>query len=133
MGETVRDRIRRHEGLRKEPYRDPFGNWTIGYGHKLTPFDADGAFDKDFEQALHAAVRIDGDVGVTLVGPRFDVIVEMCFQIGEDGVRGFHDMLKAISRRDWDKAAYEMTQSEWDIQTPKRAHELAKVMRTGKL
>ena len=119
--------------MRKEPYRDPFGNWTIGYGHKLTPFDYEKAFDQDFERALHAAVRIDGDVGVTLVGPRLDVIVEMCFQIGEDGVREFHKMLDAISKREWGRAAYEMTQSKWDIETPKRAHELAEVMRTGKV
>ena len=70
---------------------------------------------------------------MTLVGARFNVIVEMCFQLGEDGVRGFHEMLKAISRRDWGKAAYEMTQSKWDIETPKRAHELAKIMQTGKV
>ena len=133
MKETARDRLKRFEGLRTEPYRDPFGHWTIGYGHRLTPFDAEQAFNEDYERAVQAAVRIDGDCAETLVAARFDVIVAMCFQLGEVGVRGFHVMLAAIKDRRWGDAADAMKDSQWDIQTPKRAHELARVMRTGKV
>ena len=55
----------------------------------------------------------------------------MCFQLGENGVRGFTKMLAAVRAADYETAADGMLESAWARQTPERAQELATIMRTG--
>ena len=62
---------------------------------------------------------------------RHDVLVEMVFQLGADGVREFDRFLAAIRSSDWGRAANEMLDSLWARETPVRAKELADLMRAG--
>ena len=56
------------------------------------------------------------------------VVAAMCFQLGRDGTRKFHKMIKAINDRDYVLAAKEMLDSKWAKETPRRAHAMASLM-----
>jgi hypothetical protein len=63
---------------------------------------------------------------------RQNVLIEMSFQMGVDGLLGFHDMLDAITAQDWAAAAREGLDSKWArIDSPDRARELMEMLRTG--
>ena len=133
MSETLRDRIKRHEGLRLEPYQDSLGNWTIGYGCRLplTDTEIEAIFELRYDAADDALDRILND-GVGLLGlARDGVVLEMCYQLGERGVRRFERMMAALCEHNYAKAADEMLDSAWARETPERAQELAAIMRTG--
>jgi lysozyme len=63
---------------------------------------------------------------------RQNVLIEMSFQMGVDGVLGFHDMIDAITAQDWATAAIEGLDSKWAREdAPQRASELMAMLRTG--
>jgi lysozyme len=62
---------------------------------------------------------------------RQGVIVEMIFQLGMSGVRGFRRMWDALRNNDYNEAGAEMIDSAWAQQTPTRAQTLAEIMKTG--
>jgi lysozyme len=142
------DRLRQHEGFRAQVYDDAtgkaiqpgshvIGNPTIGVGTLIcapggiTSAEADLLLRNRVHIATVAAKRLAPGL-IDDEPERFDVVVEMCFQLGMNGVAKFTNTLKAIHERRWDDAAREMLDSRWAKQTPSRAHELAEVMRTGK-
>lgn len=53
-----------------------------------------------------------------------NVLVEMEFQLGAAGLRGFKKMWAALKRNDYEKAKAEGLDSKWAKQTPERANEL---------
>lgn len=62
------------------------------------------------------------------------VIANMAYQMGIAGVQGFHHMVDAIERKDYDAAADAMADSAWaKTQSPQRAERLIIMMRTGQL
>lgn len=141
------DRIFGHEGLRLQVYDDATGfpiqrgsvvrgNPTIGFGTLLC---APGGITQG-EAYLLARNRINNAVtGVRQLLPtmraandaRFDVLVEMAYQMGVSGLAKFTRMLAAVRDKRWSDAADEMLDSAWATQTPARANALAKVMRSG--
>jgi lysozyme len=142
------DRIRQHEGIRLTVYDDAtskpiqagshvIGNPTIGIGTLICA--PGGITNAEAEMLLANRVHI-ATVAAKRLAPsliddepeRFDVLVEMCFQIGMNGVAKFTSTLNAINQRRWKDAADGMLASLWAKQTPGRANELAQVMRTGK-
>jgi lysozyme len=63
---------------------------------------------------------------------RQDVLVQMAYQMGTDGVLGFHDTLAAMQAGDFKAAADHMRNSAWaKRQTPARALREAHQMETG--
>lgn len=63
---------------------------------------------------------------------RQNVLLEMAFQMGVNGVMDFHDMRDCLARGDYDGAANAMLDSDWaENQSPARAARLAQQMRTG--
>ena len=155
--QTAMKRCQVHEGLRLRCYRCSAGHPTIGYGHKLTPADgdlqlitnerADSLFDQDWGLAIGSVERMCRWRGIKLdYGPRFWVIVEMVFQMGQGaaqrrtGVAGFRAFWRCLKADDFDGAADEMRwsngrtkarPSKWHLDTPTRCEILARVMRTG--
>ena len=128
--ETLRQRIQRHEDLSLTPYLDTKGRLTVGYGHRLdqpiTTLRAESYLTDDLEDA-EAGVRSLKLPSLDTV--RHDVLVEMVFQLGADGVLGFDRFITAVKSSDWDGAANEMLDSLWARETPARAKELADLMR----
>lgn len=128
--------LQRHEGLRLTRYRDHLGNPTIGWGHLIQPGEnltritreqADEIFRNDAQGAWDTANNIlsETNAPVAVQG----IVAEMTFQMGEQGVRGFQNMIQAIRDQDYNRAADEMLDSLWARQTPARARELSNRMR----
>ena len=132
----LRQAVMVSEGLRLKPYRDTVGTLTSGHGRNLddvgiSKLEAEVLLDHD----LAAAEQECRAVFVWFSGlneARQRVMVEMEFNLGTAGVRGFVRMIAALQVRDYETAATEMRQSRWAEQVGARATRLAETMRTGK-
>tara|TARA_E500000178_G_C16957187_1_gene724257 strand:- start:646 stop:1107 length:462 start_codon:yes stop_codon:yes gene_type:complete len=149
LTESLKARIRAHEGVRTSMYLDSLGKATIGIGHLIQPHErekfsegveismelVEELFDLDLNRAAAGAeVLIEECVGHDLPEHITEVILEMVFQLGTQGVRNFKKMWKAMRVKDWQKAAAEMKDSRWHSQTTKRCEHLAEIVaNTAKL
>jgi lysozyme len=127
-------RIKRHEGRRFKPYKDSEGIWTVGYGRNIdaVPFshdEIDLMFANDLRRARDGAETFF--VYSQLNSVRRDVLVEMIFQMGIQGVSRFKRFLAAALQDNWSEAAKEMLDSRWYRQTPGRAKELSEIFEKG--
>jgi lysozyme len=125
-----------HEGVRLKPYRCTAGRLTIGIGRNLDDvgISQDEALlllRNDIARAL-SAVRTELPWFDRLDNIRQRVLVDMCFNLGIDGLLAFKQTLAAIAGGDYDRAATEMLNSRWAAQVGERARRLARMMRTGK-
>ena len=134
--DRLTEQLKRHEGFRSKPYLCTAGKLTIGYGRNL---DDVGVTESEALELLRqdiARARIDVSLNVEgaklLDDVRFDVLVNMCFNLGIFKLLQFRKTLRAIQDHDFDKAAEEMLNSVWANQVGRRAIELAEQMRTGK-
>jgi lysozyme len=59
------------------------------------------------------------------------VLAAMAYQMGVDGLLGFHDLMFACKNFMWDHASESMLSSKWATQTPTRVTRMALIMRTG--
>ena len=129
----LRERIKKHEGLRLKPYTCPAGYLTIGYGRNI---------EENGISEIEAAYLLDNDINNCraecnknfswfdkLDTIRQDVIVEMDFNLGIKRLKKFKKMLAACSRKDYETAAREMLNSLWARQVGKRAETLADIMK----
>jgi lysozyme len=62
---------------------------------------------------------------------RRKVVLDMRFNLGPGGFRGFRKMIAALERDDYDTAADEMVDSAWYHQVGNRSKRLVTMMRTG--
>lgn len=133
--ETLEQRVQRHEGLNLKLYHDSLGFATIGYGRNVQSkgISADEALlmlRNDIRTAQQSL--IDNLPWVSgLDDLRREVLVEMAFQLGINGLLDFRKTLDFVQSHQYDSAADEMVNSTWHTQTPKRCEELAEIMRTG--
>ena len=129
--------VKRHEGYRKFVYLCPQGEPTIGYGRTLrikgiSEPEATQLLLNDLNEALQLTLdRIPW--AKYLDEDRLAVLVMMTFNLGVDGLLKFKNMLAALEKKDYQKAASEMISSRWSKQVGSRSHELAEAMLTGKL
>ena len=138
--ETVKERIKKHEGFRNKVYKDTLGKKTIGYGHlcvedhwvdgwTYSDVELNKVFDKDFKKAKDGASKLydGGEISDTAK----EIIIEMVFQLGPTGVSKFKNMWAALkeSPPNYKTASSEMLDSRWAKQTPSRAKELSNIMR----
>ena len=138
--------IKLHEGYRQLPYLDSLGHWTVGYGHLLQDSlqssvfkTVGGLLDHITDKVQHqmwlesdmayAVGSASGWVGSStwnkLSDERQEVLVEMCFQLG-NRTRKFVKFRQAVIDGDWPQAVAEMRDSMWYSQTPGRVDDLAK-------
>lgn len=138
---NIYDQLRRDEGVRLKVYTDTVGKLTIGVGRNLTD---KGISEQEAEAMLTADVMEvrealskngyqyflgDSDDDPEVV--RYDVLVNMAFNMGIHGLLQFRIMLRAYRDGDWETAAAEMLRSKWATQVGDRAHRLSEQMRTG--
>lgn len=147
--ETLKERISRHEGRCLEPYRCTAGKLTIGVGrnyednplpefvaaylaeHKCITNDmVDQLLDQDIERCEK---HVDNKLpwAKSLEKTRYEILVEMCFQLGIYGLMQFHKTLACLEAGDIDGTVHNMLDSDWHRQTPARAEELANLMLKG--
>ena len=135
MTTRLREQLIRHEDLRLKPYRDTAGKLTIGCGRNLDDvgISREEAFlllDNDILRAQTGVIR-ELPWSVELDRPRFEVLVNMAFNMGVGGLLGFKKFLAALREGHLEAAAKEMLDSLWSQQVGRRADELAQIVRTG--
>lgn len=130
---TLLQKIKESEGFRGMPYDDHLGNPTIGFG-TLLPIDEQEAElllqHRLAKMILH--LHNEKPIVLKLNQARQDVLAEMAYQLGVNGVLKFKKMWKAIEDQNYSLASMEMIDSKWFSQTPNRATKLAEIMKRGK-
>jgi len=138
----IRELIKKHEGLRLEPYRCTAGKLTVGYGHNL---DAHGEAPRtitieEAESYLDADIkRAQSDCAYFIPGwddldkSRKAALIDMAFNLGISGLMKFKQTLQYLAQRKYEHAAKEMLKSIWAIQVGNRAVELSEIIKTGEL
>lgn len=149
--EEIIERLKFHEGFKLMPYRDKLGKLTIGIGRciETNPFTKEELhFVGDWQRGITANAAYQlcrndinkclaqlNTLGVwfhNLDDERKYALLDMCFQLGFDGLRKFKNMLKHVENKDWQGAYYECLNSKYAKQdTPKRAKRIAVLLKTG--
>lgn len=122
--------IREDEGFDGNPYIDTLGIPTIGVGTKL-PLSEDEAMaiaKMRLQEKIDHLLSVKPIVMV-VSQERQEVLFNMSFQLGVNGLLKFKKMWKAIEDHDYQEASRQMLDSRWNIQTPRRAEKLAKIMK----
>ena len=139
--ERLMESVKKHEGYRNKVYLDTLGKRTVGVGHLcVEDFWED---DKEYEEKFLMDILLD-DLQNAIKGARElkeehsctdideiaqEIIVEMVFQLGKNGVSKFRNMWKALAEKNYIGASYEMLDSRWAKQTPNRAKSMADQMK----
>lgn len=135
------NQLRRHEGLRLEPYKCSEGYLTIGFGRNI---ETNGISEAEAEFMLSndliACEKELKDEGWynQLDETRRAVVLNMAFNLGKPTLLKFSKFIGRLSDNDYEGASKEMitgsdgvSESKWASQVGKRAYELAEQMRTG--
>ena len=142
-------RLEYHEGFREKPYYCSEGKLTIGIGHntEARPFTEDekkaiGDWKKGITKNM-AYMILRNDIEICLKdlrklgfwyyldNERRYALLDMCFQLGINGLLKFKKMLEAIRVKDYSEASRQCLDSNYHRQTPKRCERIAKLLRTG--
>jgi|SRR6478736_1205528 len=126
-----------HEAYRQFPYTDTTGHLTIGIGRNISDrgistSEALSLLEDDI-QYFFAKLSHYIPLFIKLDDNRQIVLVDMCFNLGFNGLLNFRDMLDAIERGDFERAAQEILDSKAANQARDRYEQLAYIMRTGEL
>ncbi len=135
--DRIKEQLVRHEGLRLKPYRCTAGKLTIGIGRNLddcgiSQSEAYVMLINDImncEKQLQAKIP---DIYDGLDEVRKSVLLNMCFNLGINGLLGFKNTLAFVKAGDWERAANNMLVSKWAKQVGRRAIELSELIRKGK-
>ena len=137
---ALRDDLVADEGLRLEAYPDAGGVWTIGVGHTGPQVRRGLVWSRETcLQALEADIaRAERGLDQHLAwwrgleDARQDVLANMAFNLGVEGLLGFRHTLDAVKAGAYARAAAAMLASEpWRSQVGARAERLAAQMHTG--
>ncbi len=133
---SLKTRIKKNEGFSIKPYKDKLGNLTIGYGHLIKKNEAYlknknqthqyllDLFQKDFKKAVDA-------YNTNFFKYNFNkkeekLLIEMIFQLGIKNALKFKKMISNLKSKNKYLTAFEMMNSLWYKQTPKRVEILIK-------
>ena len=139
--DRLKDSVKQHEGYRNKVYLDTLGKRTVGVGHLcVEDFWED---DKEYEEKFLMTI-LEHDLQTAIKGAKElmedhscadideqaeEILIEMVFQLGKNGVSKFKNMWKALAEKNYIGASYEMLDSRWSKQTPNRAKAMAKIMK----
>ena len=130
-------RIKKNEGFSSTPYKDQLGFLTIGYGHlilseekyltetKQTKAKLEKLFIQDFKNAVKDYKKYLKKN--TSSKKEEELLIEMVFQMGIKGVLNFKNLLINIRKKNKHLVCFEMMNSLWYKQTPKRVKTIIKI------
>jgi len=138
--QRIIDRLKKEEGFSPVPYWDRT-QWTYGWGCKAPGKDST-ITEPDAEKLLwrHVLEAVGGFVDLFLGVPtpinevRQEALVDMVFNLGEEGVRNFRNMVAEIMDKDpddWDEIAEHAEESLWFKQVGGRAARIVYELKTG--
>ena len=133
---SLKTRIKKNEGFSIKPYKDKLGNLTIGYGHLIKKNEVYlknknqthqyllDLFQKDFKKAVDAYNTNFFKYNFNKKEER--LLIEMIFQLGIKNALKFKKMISNLKSKKKYLTAFEMMNSLWYKQTPKRVEILIK-------
>ena len=139
--ERLMESVKKHEGYRNKVYLDTLGKRTVGVGHLCVEdfWEDDKEYEEkflmeilaeDLQNAIKGARELKEEHSCTDIDEiAQEILVEMVFQLGKNGVSKFRNMWKALSVKNYIGASYEMFDSRWAKQTPNRAKAMADLMK----
>lgn len=148
--DVIVKRLEFHEGFRSAPYLCPSKKITIGIGHNTearewTPEEKKAIGDWKKGITKNAAYMIlRNDINLCLAdlkklgfwyyldNERQYALLDMCFQLGFQGLSKFKKMLEAIRVKDYAEAEKQCLTSEYAKQTPKRAQRIARLLKSAR-
>ena len=129
---SVIESIIKHEGFRAKPYPDIIHGWKVPtFGHGLTYITSDESRKLVENRVTRIMHKLDLRLSVyrKLPNAAQDVLIEMAYQMGVARLLKFKNTIKALEQQNYRTAAAEMLDSQWATQTPKRAQDLAKIIK----
>lgn len=131
--------LRRDEGVEPSAYQDHLGFWTIGVGRlidkrkggRLTDEEIDYLLANDIRACIADVDELPAWQAVKDDPVRARALLNMRFQLGATGLRGFKNSLARIAAKQWAAAGAALRQSKWYTQTPKRAERVIRMFETG--
>ena len=135
--DRIKEQLVRHEGLRLRPYRCTAGKLTIGIGRNLDDcgISQSEAYVMLINDIMNCEKQLQSkipDIYNGLDEVRKSVLLNMCFNLGINGLLRFKNTLAFVKAGDWERAANNMLVSKWAKQVGRRAIELSELMRKGK-
>jgi len=134
---NLKKRIKQSEGFSLKPYKDQLGFLTIGYGHLILPNEKSlfekkiykKQLEKIFEEDFNKALRNFNDLlkSFTSNKKEAELLIEMIFQLGITGVLRFKNLLQNMSKGNKHLVCFDMMDSLWYKQTPKRVKNLVNI------
>ena len=130
-------RIKKNEGFSSAPYKDQLGFLTVGYGHlilsnekhltktKPSKDKLEKIFVQDFKNAIKDYEKYLKKK--TSSKKEEELLIEMVFQMGVKRVLKFRSLLRNMRKKNKHLVCFEMMNSLWYKQTPKRVKELIKI------
>ena len=123
-----------YEGLRLKPYKCPAGKLTCGYGRNLedkgiTEEEARHMLENDIEECFED-LEMSVFYGFWAQFPEQIklVFLDMRYNLGPSGFRGFKRMISAAVRKDWKGVRQSMQQSKWYGQVGLRSTRLIEMV-----
>ena len=111
--------------------------WTVGHGFTGgTTLDSRMSRLMSEQKLAEKVVEMNNVLGNTLTWYKDatevtkGILINMAFNMGVNGLLGFHNTLRFISEKNYEQAAKNMEQSLWYRQVKSRAVELVERMRT---
>lgn len=135
--QKLKNLLVQHESYRQFPYTDTTGHLTIGIGRNLSDrgvsaTEALSLLDDDIQYFISKLNHLLNFFS-QLCESRQLALVDMCFNLGVQGLLQFNQMMLALESGKYDQAADEMLNSKWAQQVGERATTLATIMRTGSM
>lgn len=132
--ELARRMIEAHEGYSSHPRPDAKGTVQIGFGTNLTTRglsrgEADWLVIQDVRKAQEFLSNYPWYSALS--ERRKAVLIDMVYNLGQDGFQGFGQMIACLKDGNFRAAADEMLKSDWLQQVGSRALEDAELMRRG--
>lgn len=131
LTQQIIDHFKFEEGYKTHAYLDTEGYYTVGYGHMLgrDPSYADVVWTDEECLAALATDLDSSNNGVHNIFEDYDAysdgvqlaLLDMCYELGEHGLSGFHLFIRYVKARDWETAATEALDSLWAREVPHRA------------
>nr|BAR29249.1 Phage-related lysozyme (muraminidase) (COG3772) [uncultured Mediterranean phage uvMED]BAR29349.1 Phage-related lysozyme (muraminidase) (COG3772) [uncultured Mediterranean phage uvMED] len=123
--DRIVDMLKRHEGLRLNPYHCSANKLTIGIGRNL---EDRGITESEAFYLLHGDINLVQEEltknwGVWRTFPEKArlVCIDMTFQMGITGFMKFKETRKLMELGKWLEASEEVLRSRYSIQTPNRS------------
>jgi lysozyme len=133
----IKDYLIKHEGLKLKPYRCTAGKLTIGVGRNL---DDKGISEKealvmlgnDLSECVDDLEKIFPECWESLSYNKKLALIDMRFQLGGKGFRGFKRLIAGVKTGNWTLAKFSIENSLYYKQTMNRAKENIKLLEEGK-